>query len=127
KVTSHEAKRPVLENPDGVIHFLLCELITYRDIPDVDPTASKDGKQPGEGSSSTGVAASSLDDTPALESKDKKSSKATFKAEEHPIFIYRCFLLNCLAELLQSYNRTKVEFINFKRSAPLQNNTPVKP
>ncbi len=46
---------------------------------------------------------------------------------DHPIFIYRCFLLYCLTELLQSYNRCKMEFLNFKRGATLQTNTPVKP
>ncbi|KAG7150708.1 E3 ubiquitin-protein ligase TOM1-like like [Verticillium longisporum] len=74
----------------------------------------------------TADSGASSDAKETKDSKDKKS-KPSFKADEHPIFIYRCFLLNCLAELLQSYNRAKVEFIDFKRSAPLQTNTPVKP
>jgi E3 ubiquitin-protein ligase HUWE1 len=63
--------------------------------------------------------------------KDAKSqkplTKPEFKPEEHPIYLYRCFLLQCLTELLGSYNRTKIEFINFKRSAPPQAMTPSKP
>ncbi|PNH45998.1 hypothetical protein VD0004_g2027 [Verticillium dahliae] len=128
--------RPIIENPDGVVHFLLCELLNYREVEDKEPIQPKDSK-----AASTTLAATSSDpaakentaDTGASsdaketkDSKDKKS-KPSFKADEHPIFIYRCFLLNCLAELLQSYNRAKVEFIDFKRSAPLQTNTPVKP
>ncbi|KAI1329376.1 hypothetical protein F5Y16DRAFT_108436 [Xylariaceae sp. FL0255] len=130
KSMSQEAKRsvPVIENPDGVIHFLLCELINYKEVED------KDVSQLSKDTSSTtereqGLAASNSttenENRPA-ESKDKKG-KTSFKPDEHPIFIYRCFLLHCLTELLGSYNRTKVEFINFKRNAPLFANTPVKP
>ncbi|OLN87260.1 E3 ubiquitin-protein ligase TOM1-like [Colletotrichum chlorophyti] len=128
-----ELKRPVVENPHGIIHFLLCELLNYREVDDKEPSqAAKDAKSTASpGATTTEVAPKDApaDDQDAADNKDKdrKSSKPTFKAEDHPIFIYRCFLLNCLAELLQSYTQTKVEFINFKRSAPLQTNTPVKP
>ncbi|OAQ79953.1 HECT-like protein [Purpureocillium lilacinum] len=123
----HDSKRPVVENPDGVIHFLLCELVNYREVDDKEPIpAVKDGKPDSEASPS--AAGPSSKDKAATDESDKKQSKPVFKAEEHPIFVYRCFLLSCLAELLQSYTRTKVEFINFKRSAPpLLNNTPIKP
>ncbi|KAI5928137.1 hypothetical protein F4810DRAFT_180777 [Camillea tinctor] len=125
KPSGQDSKRPVLENPDGVVHFLLCELLNYREVEDKDvSSAPKDSKQDADQDISTTSA--SEGEERSTESKDKKS-KATFKAEEHPIFIYRCFLLHCLTELLQSYNRTKVEFINFKRSAPTFANTPVKP
>ncbi|TQN70708.1 E3 ubiquitin-protein ligase TOM1-like protein, partial [Colletotrichum shisoi] len=128
-----ELKRPVVENPHGIIHFLLCELLNYREVDDKESSLpAKDHK----GTASPGIvtaeagshnAAADSQDVADNKDKDKKSSKPVFKAEDHPIFIYRCFLLNCLAELLQSYNQTKVEFINFKRSAPMQTNTPVKP
>lgn len=123
-----ESKRPVVENPDAVVHFLLCELVNYREVDDKEPVPpTKDAKLSTETSapdSSEGVSSNdSVDDN-----KDKKQTKPVFKAEEHPIFVYRCFLLNCLTELLQSYTRAKVEFINFKRSAPpLSSNTPIKP
>ncbi|KAI1780439.1 hypothetical protein F4818DRAFT_435645 [Hypoxylon cercidicola] len=126
KLPQQDTKRPMLENPDGVVHFLLCELLNYREVDDKEPPqATKDTKQPGDQGSSTSGSVSEAE-VRATDSKDKKT-KPPFKAEEHPIFIYRCFLLHCLTELLQSYNRTKVEFINFKRSAPLFANTPVKP
>nr|XP_036576395.1 E3 ubiquitin-protein ligase huwe1 [Colletotrichum truncatum]KAF6783133.1 E3 ubiquitin-protein ligase huwe1 [Colletotrichum truncatum] len=130
---AHELKRPMVENPHGIIHFLLCELLNYREVDDKE--ASQPPKDTKVVASTSAPAAESASQDAAAEGqdaadskdKDKKSSKPIFKAEDHPIFIYRCFLLNCLAELLQSYNQTKVEFINFKRSAPLQTNTPVKP
>ena len=76
----------------------------------------------------TSTGSSTAEPTSAKDAKAlKTSSKQDFKAEEHPIYIYRCFLLQCLTELLSSYNRTKIEFINFKRSAPPQAMTPSKP
>ncbi|KAI1388266.1 uncharacterized protein F4822DRAFT_240233 [Hypoxylon trugodes] len=125
KSHAQDTKRPVLENPDGVVHFLLCELLNYKEVDDKEPSqTSKDTKKAGDQESSAAGTPDAEDR--AAESKDKKN-KPSFRADEHPIFIYRCFLLHCLTELLQSYNRTKVEFINFKRSAPLFANTPVKP
>ncbi|KAI1531603.1 HUL4 Ubiquitin-protein ligase [Pyrenophora tritici-repentis] len=63
----------------------------------------------------------------AASSEPAKSEKPVFKADAHPIYIYRCFILKCLAELLQSYNRTKIEFINFSRKADPYAVTPSKP
>jgi E3 ubiquitin-protein ligase HUWE1 len=122
-------QRPILENPDGVIHFLLTELLNYREVDDTDVlTSAKEGKTAeGAASLDTTQPGSSLAAQNNSEGKDKKNPKPVFKVEEHPIFIYRCFLLHCLSELLHSYNRTKVEFINFKRKLPMQTNTPVKP
>ncbi|KAM7209456.1 E3 ubiquitin protein ligase [Naviculisporaceae sp. PSN 640] len=133
KTPAHEMKRPVLENPDGVIHFLLCELLNYREVDDkelpIQP--AKESKATGESSAAATDVASTSGDEQSAEAKDKekdkKTSKATFKSEDHPIFVYRCFLLNCLNELLRSFTRSKVEFINFKRHAPIQTNTPIKP
>ncbi|KAH6688555.1 E3 ubiquitin-protein ligase [Plectosphaerella plurivora] len=133
------AQRPIIENPDGVVHFLLCELLNFREVDDkevavptdskpaTDPVATSSASSPSEArpQSATPEIAGATPET--KEAKDKKAVKPAFKAEDHPIFVYRCFLLNCLTELLGSYNRAKVEFINFKRSAPLQTNTPVKP
>lgn len=123
-----DSKRPVVENPDGVVHFLLCELVNYREVDDKEPAISavKDA-QPELDMSDAG--SEQMDkETSANDAGDKKQTKPQFKADEHPIFVYRCFLLNCLSELLQSYTRTKVEFINFKRSAPpLSTGTPIKP
>ncbi|KAI1765873.1 hypothetical protein GGR53DRAFT_247606 [Hypoxylon sp. FL1150] len=122
KLPQQDTKRPMLENPDGVVHFLLCELLNYREVDDKEPPQPAKDKKPDD------QAPSSVPENEGrtVDGKEKKV-KPSFKAEEHPIFIYRCLLLHCLTELLQSYNRTKVEFINFKRSAPLFANTPVKP
>ncbi|KAK0386595.1 hypothetical protein NLU13_6430 [Sarocladium strictum] len=125
-----DSKRPVVDNPDGVVHFLLCELLNYRDVDDL--VVSTDGKLDSkpESKNESEQAANSDGNTPSSpDDREKKSSRPVFKPDENPLFIYRCFLLSCLTELLQSYNKAKVEFINFKRSAPpvLALGTPVKP
>jgi len=133
KPTLVENKAPVIENPDGVIHFLLCELLNYKDVEDKDATTQPTEKSAPE-SSTANVDATMIDVASPIaasvsnETKDpKKPGKQEFKVEEHPIFMYRCFLLQCLTELLSCYNRTKIEFINFKRSTPPQPMTPSKP
>jgi E3 ubiquitin-protein ligase HUWE1 len=125
-----EQKLPIVENPDGVIHFLLCELLNYRDVDDKEPPVS--GTVPADkaiNGSNGDVAMTGLISTPdsAISKTTKPTVKQEFKAEDHPIYVYRCFILQCLTELLSSYNRTKIEFINFKRSAPPQAMTPSKP
>lgn len=141
KTSPPEPKRPLVETPDGVVHFLLCELLNYREVADKEPSeVAKETTAPAPTptptpaptpapveASGTTSGESSSNEEQSGESKDKKASKPSFKAEEHPIFVYRCFLLHCLAEILQSYTRTKMEFINFKRNAPMFANAPVKP
>jgi E3 ubiquitin-protein ligase HUWE1 len=130
KTIAPEHKLPIVENPDGVIHFLLCELLNYKDVEDKDPavTAVSSGEKPST-TSNGDVSMSGTSPIPdsAAAKASKPPSKPEFKAEDHPIYIYRCFILQCLTELLSSYNRTKIEFINFKRSAPPQAMTPSKP
>lgn len=125
-----EHMAPVVENPDGVIYFLISELLNYRDATDPQPPASgteKATEKPTSPIDSEMPDATAQSDA-APEAKDsKKPSKPEFKPEEHPMYIYRCLLLQCLTELLSSYNRTKIEFINFKRNSPQSVMTPSKP
>lgn len=139
-----ELKPPVVENPDGVIHYLLSEILSYKDVDDKEPTettnqSSADQSEPqtdvemGTGEQTPSVTSSAAEappsrtDTQGANAPVKKGEKPAFKAEDHPIYIYRCFLLQCLTELLSSYNRTKVEFINFSRKADPLATTPSKP
>ncbi|KFY50994.1 hypothetical protein V496_09038 [Pseudogymnoascus sp. VKM F-4515 (FW-2607)] len=136
-----EHKVPIVENPDGVIYFLLCELLNYRDVEDKEPAPPVPTEEAAAASTSetaapstSGAEASSAPaagapqaSPPTPAKPETKKAKPEFKAEDHPIYIYRCFLLQCLTELLASYNRTKVEFINFKRNAPAHAATPSKP
>ncbi|KAF1851993.1 uncharacterized protein K460DRAFT_401991 [Cucurbitaria berberidis CBS 394.84] len=121
-----DLKIPVIENPDGVIHYLLCELLAYKEIDDkTEPPKPTETVQEAQEGSQTAP-----ESTPASTSEPAEPSKVekpVFKADAHPIYIYRCFILKCLAELLQSYNRTKIEFINFSRKADPYTVTPSKP
>lgn len=128
--TQTEHKPPIVENPDGVIYFLLTELLNYKDVADKEvPIPTADGAS---GKATSSPDSDMSDATPAasepvVEAKDIKKPRQEFKPEDHPIYIYRCLLLQCLTELLSSYNRTKIEFINYKRNAPLSVMTPSKP
>ncbi|KAJ5160845.1 uncharacterized protein N7482_007849 [Penicillium canariense] len=132
-----DLKPPVVENPDGVIHYLLSELMSYKDVDDKEPATTESTEHPVQDQSEpqTDVEMSMDEPTPSVTSSadaqtsraPKKGEKPLFKAEDHPIYIYRCFLLQCLTELLGSYTRTKVEFINFSRKADPLASTPSKP
>ncbi|KAL4941228.1 hypothetical protein BDV06DRAFT_6413 [Aspergillus oleicola] len=134
-----ELKTPVVEKPDGVIHYLLSELLSYKDVDDKEPPAenpegSAAPSAPEQPEPQTDVEMSTDDPTPSVSSTElqgsrsnKKTEKPAFQADDHPIYIYRCFLLQCLTELLSSYNQTKIEFINFSRKADPLASTPSKP
>nr|KAK5448968.1 E3 ubiquitin-protein ligase tom1 [Exophiala xenobiotica] len=126
KSKAPETKPPVVEHPDGVVHFILSEIVTYRNVEDKEAapeTATKAEPTPEQASqpeTSDGPA-------PVVLLAGSKSEKAKFKPEEHPIFSYRCFLMYSLTELLHSYNRTKVELITFNQKADPKAATPSKP
>ncbi|RMD41756.1 hypothetical protein DV735_g3371, partial [Chaetothyriales sp. CBS 134920] len=163
KQKTTDLKLPVVEHPDGVIHFILSELQTtgqnaedekQGDSTKRSPTAEESaGTSEPENSlvsAANGIVAASdrinaltrqlsglpdrsdeafsepdNDMRPATAVTDPDSAK--FKPDEHPIFLYRCFLLSCLVEVLNSYTRTKVELINFSRKSDPLATTPSKP
>lgn len=126
-----EIKPPVVEHPSGVIHYLLHELLAYKDVEDKEqslPTRESTEEGLSNAAIANGTSVSSSILSAAAEFNEiKKVEKPIFKADQHPIYIYRCFILQCLAELLRCYNRTKLEFINFSRKADPKAVTPSKP
>ncbi|KAI9791822.1 MAG: hypothetical protein M1816_003367 [Peltula sp. TS41687] len=129
KATSSDSKSLGQGTSDGVIYYLLCELLSYKEVEDKDSTAKgKDSTteqtikpSPDEEMTDGDNGTVSATSAPPIQSAtDKSNGLPTFKADQHPIFIYRCLLLQCLSELLSSYTKTKLEFINFSRKAPLQ-------
>lgn len=126
-----ENKAPVVEHPSGVVHYLLSELLSYKEVEDKDPSKqvthdeSSGGSNPSKPSNTGSIPGLVL--PPSESNLPKKTEKPEFKPEQHPIYVYRCFILQCLTELLQSYNQTKVEFINFSRKADAKATTPSKP
>lgn len=131
KPKASDTKAPVVQHPSGVIHYLLCELLTYKEVVDKDhisaakPSSVQDTLRDVE--MEDGVTPTVAIPPQLAESTNSKKDKPEFKPEQHPIYIYRCFLLQCLTELLRCYNRTKIEFINFSRRADGKATTPSKP
>ncbi|KAL9132102.1 MAG: hypothetical protein Q9217_000138 [Psora testacea] len=140
-------KTPIVEQPSGVIHYLLTELLGYKDADDtvtstpgklvngdMTSTLTRDGL-PASNEITSGNAHPTEDAAPNTEitssgSQSKISAEAkrgNFKPDQHPIHMYRCFILQCLTELLHSYNQAKIEFINFSRKADAKATTPSKP
>jgi E3 ubiquitin-protein ligase HUWE1 len=118
-----EVKPPTVESPDGVVHFLCSELLALKDQSEpalpADDTANKDTEAKNPDGTSADTAAPST---------APKPERPEYKAVNNPVYIYRCFLLQCLTEILQSYNKSKIEFINFSRKAsPKGPITPSKP
>jgi len=141
KPRASEAKAPVVEKPSGVIWFLLQELLSYKDVEDKDPASSmkesigdlatgsstQQNLMVVNSSFSSAQTLSGNASVPLENGDTKRAEKPEFKTEQHPIYVYRCFILQCLTELLHSYNRTKIEFINFSRKAEPKATTPSKP
>lgn len=129
KGNAPELKAPTVEHPDGVIHFILSELLNYKDVEDKESPAENSTTTGASGTTDQSRPTSSTDpsEEPGIDTVHPKPEKAKFKPEDHPIFAYRCFLMYSLTELLHSYNRTKVELINFSRKADPMVVTPSKP
>ncbi|KAF2036199.1 hypothetical protein EK21DRAFT_83903 [Setomelanomma holmii] len=126
RTKTSDLKVPIVENSDGVIHYLLCELLMYKEVDDT-PEAPKPA-EPASDASANEPSTSNATPTPSVTTQEpSKPEKPVFKADANPVYIYRCFILKCLAELLGSYNRTKVEFISFSRKADPHTTTPSKP
>ncbi|RVX75705.1 hypothetical protein B0A52_00061 [Exophiala mesophila] len=125
-----DLKAPVVEHPDGVIHFILSELMNYKDVEDAqvvtESSTTKASPKASDGTHSGSTGESQEDSTPQP-STPSKHDASKFRPEDHPIFSYRCFLMYTLTELLHSYNRAKIELINFSRKADSTASTPSKP
>ncbi|KAF9143356.1 hypothetical protein BG015_000457, partial [Linnemannia schmuckeri] len=96
------SKKYSSEISEAVIHFLVSELLGARDsvtVPTSPITSSGDGVKHGEASSTKATTAS------------EKATAAPHDAN----FIHRCFVLQCLNELLISYPSCKVDLMNYSR------------
>lgn len=127
-----ESKPAAVEMTDGVIQFLLRELSNFKEVEDKPPQPQPPSQSPAANRLAAGSAPEDIEMSEASTSngavaETKKSEKPVFKPDEHVIYVYRCFLMQCLAELLACYTRTKLEFINFSRKSENLPSTPSKP
>ena len=129
----NDSKVPYLARTDGITSFLLSELLAYKDVPNTEPTsATKDIKPPGnqddvEMSNNDAPPPQPEASTVPSSSTANESKKLNFKLEDHPIYVYRCLLLQCLTEVLKSYDLAKLNFVGYSRRAESQIPGPVKP
>ncbi|CAN6633923.1 E3 ubiquitin-protein ligase Tom1p [Trichomonascus vanleenenianus] len=91
-----ESSIPVVENPSGVVQLLLGELFSLKKG-DIFTRPEKTEE--------------------ALKEATEENEKAEFKPGEHPTFMYCCTILHALIELLCSYNKCKLEFLNFSKKS----------
>ncbi|KAF2210962.1 hypothetical protein CERZMDRAFT_121720 [Cercospora zeae-maydis SCOH1-5] len=127
-----ESKLPSVEGTDGVVHFLLRELFTWKEV--ADPSPGREAVPETSSDEDRAADVEMADVLPAIANftaaskpADAKNERPQFKPEDHPTYIYRCFLLQCLAELVACYNCSKLEFINFNPKSSVQSATPSKP
>lgn len=119
-----ELKTPTIDKPDGVIHFLVSELLALKESEEPPLPKPTEGEKEGEAAKAAAAASGSSH----FLFPQPKSEKPELKTANNPVFVYRIFLLQCLTEILASYNKSKIEFINFSRKAkPTEPFTPSKP
>ncbi|KAF9291581.1 hypothetical protein BGZ88_006823 [Linnemannia elongata] len=100
------SKKYSSEISETVIHFLVSELLGAQDsvpAPSSPTSALGDSVKHGEASSAKATSASDKNATPAA------------AAQHDANFIHRCFVLQCLNELLISYPSCKVDLMNYSR------------
>lgn len=99
--------------PDGLIHFMISEVCNcpQAEEPSTDrhPGPSIDASREDADMGVKGHSSSLSEDSAQM----KKAPE--FKADQHPIYVYQCFLLASLTELLASYNSAKNAFVTYQR------------
>lgn len=118
-VSSANSKIPCVDKPSGVMKLLLSELFSFKKE-DIFTSPERTEE--------------------SLQSAISSNEKMEFKPSEHPNYMYCCAILHAVIELLSSYNKCKLEFLNFSKkdigtNRPLSNtgpwsstnNNPLKP
>ncbi|GBC34534.2 DUF913-domain-containing protein [Rhizophagus irregularis DAOM 181602=DAOM 197198] len=105
------------ELAENLIHFIANELISIRSIQSAVIPESKSTETANEKQKSTenNVNNNNNANSNTANSNNTGSTQPQFKPEEHLDYLCRCFLLQCLTELLSSYPSCKIEVINLSR------------
>ncbi|KAG0374236.1 hypothetical protein BGX24_010655 [Mortierella sp. AD032] len=110
------SKKYSSEISEAVIHFLVSELLGARD-PVATPTSPSIASGDGVTNSESSAASKSI------AGPDKNTTPAT-AAPQDANFVHRCFVLQCLNELLISYPSCKVDLMNYSRRKGTKDSTP---
>ncbi|KAF9206640.1 hypothetical protein BGZ49_002096 [Haplosporangium sp. Z 27] len=101
------AKKYSSEISETVIHFLVSQLLSIRAAPNVTTP-------PQPTTTTTVVSQSAKATTPQTAGTDKEP-KAAEEIPHDADFVHRCFVLQCLNELLISYPSCKTDLMNYSR------------
>jgi len=102
------------EISETVVHFLVSELLNVR-VASTGTDSSPSGASNASGSSPKNAPTQPVPPVSAQASSSDKDTKQTEDEPHDTNFVYRCFLLQCLNELLISYPSCKVDMMNFSR------------
>ncbi|KAI9666925.1 MAG: hypothetical protein M1831_001430 [Alyxoria varia] len=131
KAKSLDVKISYMENPDCATQLLLSELLAYKDVEDKKSNASAKARNNDDTAKHDEPSSDAFQNTGEGDARpiqsERPQSEPSFKSEEHPIHIYRGFILKCLSELVMCYNRSKLTFLNFSRKVEGSSQTPSKP
>ncbi|KAI7827971.1 hypothetical protein BC939DRAFT_76403 [Gamsiella multidivaricata] len=107
---SEAAKKYSSQISETVIHFLVFELLSTRLVP-VSGVHSSTSASPGHMPMVSASAPSMVAQTTTTDNDARTPDEASNDAN----FVHRCFVLQCLNELLISYPSCKVDMMNFSR------------
>ncbi|CAG8796140.1 2978_t:CDS:2, partial [Racocetra persica] len=98
------------ETAESIVQFIANELVATR----VQANQTLDTKLPDTNLNDRNENANSSATT-STPTNNTNTPQPVFKPEEHLDYLYRCFLLQCLTELLSSYPSCKIEVVNLSR------------
>jgi E3 ubiquitin-protein ligase HUWE1 len=97
------------ETLESVVHFLVSELMKTSKIPSDPVTASASASPTKPQGASTSKETSVIE----IRTDGRGPSDLTDEAKDHDRQIYSCFLMQCLTELLFSYDSCKIAFLSY--------------
>ncbi|CAG8574804.1 10676_t:CDS:2, partial [Dentiscutata heterogama] len=98
------------ETAENIVQFIANELVATR----LQNNQTLDTKVPETNSNDRNENVNSAATT-STSTNSTSTPQSAFKPEEHLDYLYRCFLLQCLTELLSSYPSCKIEVVNLSR------------
>lgn len=111
------------EAAEAVVHFLLAELLRAGKSASDSIKAAPPLSQPKESQTDTapvvGVSPSAPDRVDSVPSEPIREPTQDPTPLNHTDFLYACFLMQCLTELLFSYDHCKTAFLSFSRKKAL--------
>ncbi|KAF9934938.1 hypothetical protein BGZ67_003626 [Mortierella alpina] len=115
---SEASKRYSSEVSEAVMYYLVTELLNCRSTtPPADRPSSGESTDTAADSAATFTPATATITAPAATGASDKTPAATTTPEAtmDPEFVHRCFLLQCLNELVVSYPSCKSDLMNYSR------------